>query len=342
MKYRTIEEYSVIVNKYLKPHLGHYRLNKITSYQFNQFLIKMCMHYDYSYEYFKNFLKVIKSSFRAASDIFGFINNNPAITLRLPMLELLKKSNRHVYTEEEIDIILKRFKNDKVFVCSFLTAYYTGMRTGEVFALTWNDIDFNERTIRIEHDVYCKSKDEKGRWFLGTVKTINSTRKIYISDTLFEILLKYKQRQDNLKMFYGKDYHYYHLEQVKNEYGKVIEKRIVETTNKSRNQEQLNFIFVRDNGNYMGTDIIRYPYKVIHDELGIINCRFYDLRGSFATKALRNGVEIKDVSDILGHSNIETTENYYIYSSTDNQRRATELLESVIQSETIDNTINNI
>lgn len=67
----------------------------------------------------------------------------------------------------------------------------------------------------------------------------------------------------------------------------------------------------------MGTDIIRYPYKVVHEELGIINCRFYDLRGSFATKSLRNGVEIKDVADILGHSNIETTENYYISSSKD-------------------------
>lgn len=63
LKYRTIEEYSVIINKYLKPHLGHYRLNAITSYQLNQFLIKMCMQYDYSYGYFKNFLKVIKKFF---------------------------------------------------------------------------------------------------------------------------------------------------------------------------------------------------------------------------------------------------------------------------------------
>lgn len=216
------------------------------------------------------------------------------------------------------------------------------MRTGEVFALTWENIDFIERTISVERDVYCKAKDGKGRWFLGTVKTINSIRKIYISNTLFEILLKYKQRQDKLKKVYGKNYHYYHLEQVKNEYGKVVEKRIVETVKKSKYQERLNFIFVRDNGIYMGTDIIRYPYKVIHEELGILNCRFYDLRGSFATRSLRNGVEIKDVADILGHSNIETTENYYVSSSKDNQRRASEVLESVIQSETIDDTINNI
>lgn len=42
LKYRTIEEYSVIVNKYLKIGLGHYRLNAITSYQLNKYLIDVC------------------------------------------------------------------------------------------------------------------------------------------------------------------------------------------------------------------------------------------------------------------------------------------------------------
>ena len=55
---------------------------------------------------------------------------------------------RHIYTNEEIEIILNRFKNNKVFICAFLTACYTGMRTGEVFALTWNDIDLKNRTIK--------------------------------------------------------------------------------------------------------------------------------------------------------------------------------------------------
>lgn len=61
--------------------------------------------------------------------------------------------------------------------------------------------------------------------------------------------------------------------------------------------------------------------KIIHDdELGIENCRFYDLRGRYATTILRNGVEIRDVADVLGHKDIETTENYYI-SSTDETRK---------------------
>lgn len=83
----------------------------------------------------------------------------------------------------------------------------------------------------------------------------------------------------------------------------------------------------------------RYPYKVIHDELGIKNCRFYDLRGSFATKTLRSGVEIRDVADILGHSKIEATENYYISSTKETFKEASEGFGKTIQSETINEII---
>ena len=98
-------------------------------------------------------------------------------------------------------------------------------------------------------------------------------------------------------------------------------------------------IFTRDNGKYCGTDIIKYPYKIIHDELGIENCRFYDLRGSYATKILNNGIEIRDVADLLGHKNIETTENFYISSTESSRKYATELFDNISKSETINKII---
>ena len=128
------------------------------------------------------------------------------------------------------------------------------MRTGEVFALTWNDIDLQNRLIRINKTVYSKLKDEKG--------------------------------------------------------------------------------------SYAGTDVIKYPFKIIHHELQIEDCRFYDLRGSYATKCLRNGVEIKDVADILGHKRIETTENYYISSTIEDIQKASAVLENIIQSDITNKIIN--
>ena len=44
------------------------------------------------------------------------------------------------------------------------------MRTGEVFALTWDDIDLENRIIKISKTVYAKDKVNKGRWYLGKLK----------------------------------------------------------------------------------------------------------------------------------------------------------------------------
>lgn len=196
------------------------------------------------------------------------------------------------------------------------------MRTGEVFALTWDDIDLDNRIIKINKTVYSKDKEEKGRWYLGTTKTIGSQRDVYICDTLYNILLDYKNTQDNYKKQYSKNYKKYILEEVKNKFGKLVEYKIVES-NSRRNK--VDMVFTRKNGAYSGTDIVKYPFKIIHHELGI-KCRFYDLRGSFATKTLRKGCEIKDISKVLGHSRIETTENYYINCTKDNLKDVRKVL----------------
>ena len=222
-----------------------------------------------------------------------------------------------------------------MFTCAFLTACYTGMRTGEVFALTWNDIDLENRIIKINKTVYAKDKEKKGRWYLGTTKTTGSCREVYICDTLYFVLSNYKKIQNEYKKVYGKKYKQYVLEQVRNKYGKLIEYKVVENNSKSNRVEM---VFTRKDGTYSGTDIVRYPFKIIHYELGI-KCRFYDLRGSFATISLRNGCEIKDISDVLGHKRIETTEKYYIFTTKENRIMANKIIEKAIQSSVINKII---
>ena len=200
------------------------------------------------------------------------------------------------------------------------------MRTGEVFALTWNDIDLDNRIIKINKTVYAKDKEENGRWYLGTTKTTDSSREVYICDTLHSILSDYQKLQSKYKKEYGKKYKQYILKEIKNKYGKLVEYKIIESH--SRNS-QIKMVFTRKDGTYSGTDIIRYPFKIIHHELGI-NCRFYDLRGSFATISLRNGCEIKDIAEVLGHKRIETTEKYYISSTSKDIQNVSQLFESNI------------
>ena len=327
LKYNTVETYKTIINKYIKPKIGKYKIATLTSVALNSFITDLVNEYDFSREYFKNILKVLKGSFREACNLYGIIKYNPALTIRLPKVNRDDEYVKHLYTKEEIDLIINRFKDDKNFICAFLTSCYTGMRTGEVFALTWSDIDLENGIIDVQHSVYDKPKDELGRWYLGSTKTISGKRKIYIGETLKLALSNYKVLKNQLKKLYGKDYKYYHLEEVKNEYGKVVENRIV-MNNPNFVQENIDLVFTKEDGTYTGTDLIRYPYKVIHEELGIKKCRFYDLRGTYATKVLNNGTEIKDVANLLGHRNVETTENYYIRSIEDNRKAAVEEFDS--------------
>ena len=334
LKYNTITKYKVIIKKYIKPKLGMYRLSTITSVRLNTYITELCDEYTFSRDYFKNILKVVKGSFRDACNIYGFIKYNPAQTIRLPKMDIEPTDIKHLYTEEEINMILYRFRFNDAFTCAFLTSCFSGMRTGEVFALTWDDVDLENGVIHVKHSVYDKPKDDKGRWYIGKTKTLAGTREIYIAPTLLNALKNYKQKQDELKKLFGNKYNYYCLEAVNNEFGKIVEYRIVQRPSDS-NEKILNLIFTKEDGIYTGTDLIRYPFKIIRKELGI-PCRFYDLRGSYATKILTKGVEIRNVADILGHRNIETTENYYISSTEDSRKEATEIFDSSMKSKIID------
>lgn len=244
---------------------------------------------------------------------------------------------KHLYTQEELDLILERFINNPSFTCAFLTSCFTGIRTGEVCALTWDDIDLENRIIQIKHNVYDKPKDEKGRWYFGSPKTLSGKRNVYISDTLLIALTNYKKLQNYYQKLLGSEYIYYHIEEVTNEFGKVKAHRIVRNT--KPNEDKLKLVFTKVDGTYNGTDLTRYPFKIIHNELGIEKCRFYDLRGSYATKILNSGVEIRDVADLLGHRNIETTENYYISSTTKSKIFANNTFDSITKSDTINEII---
>lgn len=136
LKYSTVQAYTTLINKYIKPKLGMYRLSTITSVRLNIFISDLVEEYDFSRSYFKNILKVVKGSFRDACDIYGMIKYNPALTIRLPRVDIEKEEVKHLYTLEEITKILNRFKGQDAFTCSFLTSCFTGMRTGEVFVLT--------------------------------------------------------------------------------------------------------------------------------------------------------------------------------------------------------------
>ena len=339
LKYNTRRTYKTIMDKYLKPEIGKYRLSSLTSVKLNSFIAELCNKYNFKKAYYNNILKVLKNCFRIATDVYGFIRYNPALTLKFPKIEDSNDFQKHLYNKNEINMILERFKDDDAFTCAFITSCFTGMRTGEVYSLTWEDIDFKNRVINVKHTVYDKPDDGKGRWYIGTTKTKQGTRQINMSITLYNALINYKKKQQYLKKVFGSEYYTYHFEDVLNKYGKVMEQRIVQNKGNILQIKKADMVFTRPNGKFVGRNILNYPFKIIHKELGIKNCRFYDLRGSYATINLRNGTEIRDVADILGHKYIETTENFYISSTDENKKNVSDVFDRIMSSDVIENII---
>ena len=271
----------------------------------------------------KNILKVIKTSLNYAADVVGFIKENPALKVKLPRYDIPDSDPAHIFSKEEIKIILERFKKNHCVYYAFLTAYYTGLRVSEVFGLTWDDIDLENKKLTVNKNILKKNQAgaTHGRhisgkattmWFFGTCKTKSSYRTIDIGDTLVNALKEYKKEQEENKLEYGDYYMKHYAKIVKNTYTNQDETKIINAYKEIEVAlPEVNLVFVKNNGVFEGTDSCKYPFKVIHYELGI-NCRFHDFRDTHATRLIEAGADVKAVSKRLGHSTIRTTYEIYV------------------------------
>lgn len=158
LKYHTIEAYSNIVKNHVKPRLGMYKLSQITTATLQEFINEIYVEKSFSKNFLKNILKVLKSSFGFAADIVGFVKVNPALKVRLPKYDKPEKDPAYIFSKEEVNMILERFKKNKAFYYAALTAYYTGLRVSEVFGLTWDDINFEDKTLTVNKNIIKKNQ----------------------------------------------------------------------------------------------------------------------------------------------------------------------------------------
>lgn len=123
-------------------------------------------------KYSRSLINNVRTLLREAFDLAvlsELININPVVAVRAPKV-LKPKKQQIPFTLDEIDLILK---NSKGFLRNFLgISFFTGMRGGEILALTWDDIDFHTDTISITKTV--------SRGVINSTKTAAGTRDIEI------------------------------------------------------------------------------------------------------------------------------------------------------------------
>lgn len=340
LKYHTIQAYQNIIKNHIKPKLGFYMLSQLTTSVIQEFINNIYLEKGFSKNFLKNILKVLKGSLGYATDVVGFIKVNPSLKVRLPKYDIPDSDPVYILSNEEVEKILERFSNNPCVYYAFLTAYYTGLRVSEVFGLTWDDIDFVKRTITVNKNILKKNQagGTKKRlisgnsttvWYFGTCKTKGSYRTIEIGDTLLKALKKYKEEQIQNRKDYGDTYMKHYKKIVNNPYNNKPEIKIINAYAELEVPlEEVKLVFLKKNGVFEGTDSCKYPFKVIHYELGI-PCRFHDFRDTHATRLIEAGADIKAVSKRLGHSNIRTTYEIYVKVTTKMESDTVEKVESI-------------
>ena len=340
LKYHTIQAYQNIIKNHIKPKLGFYMLSQLTTAVIQEFINNIYLEKGFSKNFLKNILKVLKGSLGYATDVVAFIKVNPSLKVRLPKYDIPDSDPVYILSNEEVEKILERFSNNPCVYYAFLTAYYTGLRVSEVFGLTWDDIDFVKRTITVNKNILKKNQagGTKKRlisgnsttvWYFGTCKTKGSYRTIEIGDTLLKALKKYKEEQIQNRKDYGDTYMKHYKKIVNNPYNNKPEIKIINAYAELEVPlEEVKLVFLKKNGVFEGTDSCKYPFKVIHYELGI-PCRFHDFRDTHATRLIEAGADIKAVSKRLGHSNIRTTYEIYVKVTTKMESDTVEKFESI-------------
>lgn len=230
----------------------------------------------------------IRVRLRTLSSLFcyykekGYIENNPCQDVTISQFAK-PKDDIIALTEEESKAILN-YVADTHWYLPMCLGLYTGMRKGECCRLRWENVDLDKGVIYIRENLV---KNINKKWVITTPKTKSSIRDVIIPLPLHKALEWQIERN---------------------------KANGIETTPNTR-------VLIRDNGKQVDCDNLKYKCRAISKALNI-KFNYHKLRHTYATLLIEKGVNITDVSSLLGHSNTSITMDTYV-NNTKNMRKKT-------------------
>lgn len=267
------------INNYIHPYFKDMRIDKIKLVHCQDFINKTFKTIPTGTIYA---LQIVKRIFNFAIRS-GILENNPSLYVVIPKgkQDINQDEHENFYNRDELKVFLEASKkaNEKYYMLLRLLSY-TGMRVGEALALTWDDVDFTKKHIRINKTVAYTNSGMK----IQTPKTKASNRVINVDQETLNSLKKWQIEQRKIMFALGFN---------------------VNTDNQ--------LIFTNRKNTIIRQAPVNAFVKTIAKKAGLYEITTHGLRHTHASLLFDSGMNVKEVQKRLGHSNINTTLNIYTH-----------------------------
>lgn len=301
----TADNLEATINARIIPRLGHYEVSKITSEIIQTEFVNDLKKQNYSYGTIKLSFACLKQFFKYAMNN-KIINFNPCDNVVLPNSKDFQQKKIKFLSDEEIETVIKTAtkknkKGNPIYYYGQMIVFdiYTGLRVGEVCALKWGDIDFKNKTAFIHSNII-------------QVKNRDSDK---ISKSVKKLVHQNSAKSTNRIIPLNK---------------KAL--NALEEMKKISDYSNPNAYIITKNGEMIIPDSVTRTVKTILKKSGI-NIEKGDgahvLRHTFASLLIRKNVDIKIVSELLGHSNVAFTYNTYVHILDEQKIKAINMLDDL-------------
>lgn len=293
VKPSTYAHYVNIVENHLIANLGYYYMQEITQDKLEQFLLKelSCGRMDGTGGLSYKTVYDIKTILKLILSYAERKGFKGLSSIQLSLPSIKSKPIQTLTRQEQETLEHFLYEKSEPFYLGILLSLYTGLRIGEICALQWKDFNFEEGTL-------CVNK---------TLIRIQDIEPDAVAKT--KVLIEKPKTQCSSRIIPLPDFLLVYL--------------------KKRLQNPENYLLT-SNQSYIEPRVYLDKYKKVLKDAGIKNYNYHALRHTFATRCVENNVDIKSLSEIMGHSNVNITMQRYVHPSLDTKRAQINKLSSIV------------